>query len=308
MNNVFCTVVSKLRLYQLVAFVMSVHEVLDNFLIYVLCVDDDSFNLLNKIQFNNVRLVHLCSFNDKRLLSLKNERALNEYCWTLKPFFIYHLIKKNNFIERITYVDSDLFFWRNPEKIFLNQPDSSILLSKGNLVIPFLEKEIIQKLQELMGLYNSGFISFKNDKIGRSCIKWWKEKCLNSCINTPQEGQFGDQKYLDDIPALFKNTEVIKTPGVNIGHWNNLGHEFCLTEGKITVDGDELICYHFSGFRIVNKDTIITIHEIGRVDTPFFYQIYKEILKKIINMVCKADKDFDGFANKEDLMHGEGGV
>ncbi len=221
----------------------------------------------------------------------------------MKPFFIDYLIKQNNFIERITYVDSDLFFWRSPEKIFLNQPNGSILLSKGSLAIPFLENDIIQKLQGLMGMYNSGFISFKNDKIGRSCIKWWKEKCLESCINTPQAGQFGDQKYLDCVPSLFENTEEITTPGVNIGHWNNLGHEFYLSDGKITIDGNELICYHFSGFRIIDKDAIIAIHETDRVDIPFFYHMYREILKSVINMVNSADKAFNGFAIKEDLAH-----
>ena len=188
-------------------------------------------------------------------------------------------------------------------KIFSNQPDCSILLSKGNLIIPFLEDALAQKLQKLMGRYNSGFISFKNDKTGRSCVKWWKEKCLNSCINIPKEGQFGDQKYLDEVPSLFESTQEIKTPGVNIGHWNNAAHEFTLKDGKVMIDDDELICYHFSGFRIINKDVIITIHEIGKVDTPFFYQIYYKILKRIIEMVHSADKDFNGFAIKEDLVY-----
>jgi len=108
---------------------------------------------------------------------------------------------------------------------------------------------------------------------------------------------------LDEVPKLFDNTAEIKIAGVNIGHWNNSNHEFSVINKKIMIDNDKLICYHFSGFRIIDENTIITVHELSRANIPFFYQIYKEVLKRVIKMISDIDMDFNGFATAEDLIY-----
>lgn len=302
MNNNYCTVLSKLRLYQAIAFFGSLYQTLDDFYVYTLCADDDTYNLLKKMKLKNIEPVHINELQDESLIELRNKRKLNEYCWTLKPVFLEYIFLTSPKIERLTYVDADLFFWQNPSDIFALQAESSVLLSRGEIIIPFQSLSLIKIIQELLGNYNSGFVSFKNDEVGRSCIEWWKTKCLDSCINLPDSGQFGDQKYLDEFKQLFPNIDEITTPGVNIGHWNNLNSNFYLHNGEIFVDEHKLICYHFSGFRIISKDLIIQVHEADRIGLPFFYEIYKVILKNAIDFVMDIDPNFDGFAIEEDLI------
>lgn len=49
---------------------------------------------------------------------------------------------------------------------------------------------------------------------------------------------------------------------MNIGHWNYGQHSYQEENGRILLeDGNPLICYHFSGFRILSKDDMQQIHE-----------------------------------------------
>ena len=75
-------------------------------------------------------------------------------------------------------------------------------------------KEINNNIQSLTGNFNSGFISFKKDIDGLSCVNWWDKMCIDSCTSNPEDNKFGDQKYLDDMPFLFNNVYEITTQGV----------------------------------------------------------------------------------------------
>jgi hypothetical protein len=304
MNSAFCTILSKARFYQAIAFFGSMYEVMNDFNLHVLCVDDEAYNLLKKMNWRNITVTHLNNLQDEGLQGLKQKRKLSEFCWTLKPIFIEYLMKNNPTLERITYVDSDLFFFSNPSVIFENQAYASVLLSRGDVYVPSFSPQFTDFMQDLTGKYNSGFISFKNDAKGIECLKWWKKKCIDNCSADLKVGSFGDQKYLDFMPSLFQGVYDISTIGVNIGHWNYARYRFHVFNGKWYVDQSKLICYHFSGFRIISKNDIAQIYEPGRIDFPFVYQIYKEIIKHVISTIEGIEPKFNGFATQEDMTSG----
>lgn len=301
MGSVFCTILSKYRLYQAMAMFCSLHEVMSDFIIHTLCVDGDTYELLSKMNWENVRLTVMDDLDDEGLTRLRNTRRLNEYCWTLKPVYLDYLFERNPQLLRITYIDSDLFFFSDPSVIFRAQPHSSVLLSKGDIRIPILDTRDTSIIQSMLGNYNSGFISFKQDETGRKCLAWWKEQCLECCASMPAGGRFGDQKYLDDMPELFPNVAEIETPGVNLGHWNSFYYNFSLYQGAVYADLNKLICYHFSGFRVLKGGGVLMIHEADRICKPFFYAIYVDILQKMVDSIRIIEPDFDGCSNQEDL-------
>ncbi|MGG7058982.1 hypothetical protein ACQPUY_14340 [Clostridium nigeriense] len=291
-NSVFSMVVSKTRLIQAIACFLSLYKTMDDFKIYILCVDEKSYEFLKKINLDRIVLVTIDELNRKDLLEIKASRKLNQYCWTLKPAFIKYIFTLDDSIERVTYIDSDLFFYQNPNLIFENQPDASVLLSSGEIFLPMASKDINQTVQSLTGNFNSGFISFKKDIDGLACVNWWDKMCIESCTSNPKDNKFGDQKYLDDMPFLFNNVYEITTPGINIGHWNYLKYKFTVLNDTIVVNNNKLIFYHFSGFRIISKYDIRQVHEENRVNIPFIYQIYRRALEKIIDDVEKIDPEF----------------
>lgn len=291
-NSVFCMVVSRTRLIQAIACFLSLYKNMDNFKVYILCVDEKCYEFLKEINSDKIVLVTIAELNREDLLAIKASRKLNQYCWTLKPGFIKHIFTLDDSINRVTYIDSDLFFYQNPNVIFENQPDASILLSSGEIFLPMYSKEFNQTMQTLTGNFNSGFISFKKDINGLQCVNWWDKMCVDSCTSNPEDNKFGDQKYLDDMPFLFNNVYEITTQGINIGHWNYLKYKFTVSNDNVMVNNNKLIFYHFSGFRIISKYDIRQVHEEDRVNIPFIYQIYKRALGKIIDDVEKIDPNF----------------
>ncbi|MBS5940014.1 hypothetical protein [Clostridium sp.] len=294
-ESVFCMVVSRTRLIQAIACFLSLYKTMDNFKVYILCVDEKCYEFLKKINFDKIVLVTISELNREDLLAIKASRKLNQYCWTLKPGFIKYILTLEESIKRVTYIDSDLFFYQNPNVIFENQPYDSVLLSSGEVFLPMYSKEVNNTIQSLTGNFNSGFISFIKDIDGLSCVNWWDKMCVDSCTSNPEDNKFGDQKYLDDMPFLFNNVYEITTQGVNIGHWNSSKYKFTVLNDTIMVNNNKLIFYHFSGFRIISKYDIRQVHEQDRVNTPFIYQIYRRGLEKIIDDVEKIDPDFKGY-------------
>lgn len=300
MEQVFCTVVSRLRVFQALALFNSLHNVLSRFILFVLCVDDETFVLLSRLNWPKIHLVHIHDVTGESLAGLRKQRKLNEFCWTLKPIFIQSLFTTYPDLESLTFIDADLFFWNDPTLLFKRQPEAAVLLSNGEIDMPDVEDSIVDQLQDLLGKYNSGFIHFKRSPRGLYCLDWWKKKCISACLSVPEGGRFGDQKYLDEMRELPGVQEIV-TPGVNIGHWNTGRHVYQFHGKRLFMDDYPLICYHFSGFRIPDRDKIMLIHEMDRIDLPFFYGIYKSILDDIMEMVERIDPEFDGFADQEDL-------
>lgn len=291
-ESIFCMVVSRTRLIQAIACFLSLYKTMDNFKVYILCADEKCYEFLKEINLDKIVLVTIYELNRKDLLEIKASRKLNQYCWTLKPGFIKYIFSLDDSIERVTYIDSDLFFYQNPNVIFENQPYASVLLSSGEIFLPMYSKEFNNTMQALTGNFNSGFISFKKDTNGLECVNWWDKMCVDSCTSNPEDNKFGDQKYLDDMPFLFNDVYEITTQGINIGHWNYSKYNFTVVNDNIMVNNNKLIFYHFSGFRIISKYDIRQVHEQDRVDIPFIYPIYKRALGKIIDDVEKIDPDF----------------
>ncbi|MDD7793360.1 putative nucleotide-diphospho-sugar transferase [Clostridium sp. 'White wine YQ'] len=267
----------------------------------MLCIDDETYSLLSKINFNHVILITLNELKDDSIIKLRKERKLNEFCWTLKPIFIESLLCNYYSLERITFIDSDLYFFSNPTIIFENQPTSSVLLSCSDVYVPSFSPIINGLVEDLTGKYNSGFISFKNDLTSKLFLKSWKVKCIERCSDNIDNNSFGDQKYLDTLPYTFENISSISTPGVNIGHWNYARYKFHILDGMCFIDKSKLICYHFSGFRIVSKTQIFQLYEFNRIDFPFIYSFYKNVIKDIIVDIEQIDPYFNGFSTEGNM-------
>ncbi|MEH7273551.1 putative nucleotide-diphospho-sugar transferase [Neobacillus vireti] len=302
MESVYCTIMTKSRLYQFLALISSLNKVrAGEFRFHVLCVDKETYNLLKKLNWD-----HVIATRDKELgediLALKKERRIHEYCWSLKALWLETIFQKNPEVMRVTFMDSDLYFWDDPELIFNVQPDCSVLLSREEKYHPEWKGNFVKRLKRLTGEYNSGFISFKRDKMGTACLAWWREKTLEACRIDPRKGIFGDQRYLNEMPKLFSNICDITTAGVNVGIWNYRKYTFFEKNGQVFIDRTPLIFYHFSGVRVINQDNKVELVHGTHENTPFVFTIYQNILTQLVTKVREVEPLFDGFATKEDLQ------
>jgi hypothetical protein len=112
--------------------------------------------------------------------------------------------------------------------------------------------------QKRFGTYNTGFTGFRNTEVGRRCVEWWAERCLEWCDDKLEGDKFADQKYIEEFPRLAESTAVIDHPGVNCAPWNASGRRFSRHGNDIAVDGRPLLLYHFAKVKRVRPWCIAT--------------------------------------------------
>jgi len=177
-------------------------------------------------------------FEDTELLHIKTERTRQEYCWTCTPSTVLYVLNNEPHVDKITYLDADLMFFSDPEQIFLEAKDSSIIITEHRY-LPEFDKSLTN------GIYNVQFVTFCRDKEGLRAADWWRDRCNEWCYARCEDNKFGDQKYLDDWLDRFKGVHVVKNLGAGLAPWNAV--KYCISEvnSKIMVEKDELIFYHF---------------------------------------------------------------
>jgi len=288
MQNVFCIILSKYRLYQGIALYRSIAYNYSNFKVFFLCVDDETYQLCHALSLENAYILSDNELEDIRLVNAKATRRLNEYCWTLKPFFLLYVLKKYDFIDNAVSLDADICFFNDPSPIFTNQNGYSVLLSEHAYLDPN------SQVEQMCGKYNSGFIVFKKCHTSIKLLEWWAEKCIEWCYDRAEEGRFGDQKYLDFMPHLFEGVRSIMTPGVNIAPWNDDRYHFSLRDSNVYVNDSKLICYHFCGLRLINKNAFALLMGSQRLNSEI-HTPYTLVLQEVISDIEKITPGFSGY-------------
>jgi hypothetical protein len=245
-------------------------------------MDSETYNTLLKLELVNVKLVKLKVIETDALRMVKKERKLNEYCWTLKPFFLEYVLLRYGDLDRVTHLDADLYFYSDPTRLFENQSQSSILISDHDYA------DIYKESEQSAGKTNSGIVSFKRNKNGIQCLRWWRDKCLEWCYERVEGNKFSDQRYLDEIPSLFEGVDYITTPGVNIAPWNDKKYKISLLNNEILIDKNRLIMYHFSCYKIINKKEFLLSFG-DNIPIPIIYEPYTQALEKAINDIDKLN-------------------
>ena len=295
MNNIYCTILSKFRVYQGMVLYRSLLHNTQTFRMYILCIDEDSYSICNKMNLQNAVLIRVEDLGNGLLLQKRYERELNEFCWTVKPFLVEYILKQCQPEEYVTYVDSDICFFNNPSIIYNERINWDVLLSEHDFSPGY------KSVESMCGKYNSGFIIFKNVENARHVVSWWQDRCMEWCHDRPEADKFGDQKYLDYIPIIFKKVGSIFTAGVNIGPWNESKYHIRREGGAIYINKNKLICYHFSGFRVVGKNRVALIG--GSRDTNSLLQVpYTHVIKGVIEDIEKVAPNFDGYSLEEKFI------
>jgi hypothetical protein len=147
-------------------------------------------------------------------------------------------------VDLLTYLDSDLFFFADPELLYEEIGENSVALI-GHRFPPHLQE------MEDHGKYNVGWLSFRRDEPGLACLKWYRERCNEWCYDRVEEGRFADQKYLDYFPGKFPGVIELEHKGANLAPWNIANYTLTRNAAAVMVDEHPLIFYHFQGIKQV---------------------------------------------------------
>ena len=173
----FVTLFDLLFLPQGLALHRSMERHAGNYTLWILCMDDEVYEILSIMKLPNVQLLQLSLVETKELKRVKPERTVGEYCWTVTPFAPKFVFKADISVKKVTYLDADLWFRKSPAPIFqeFDQTGKSVLITDHAYAPEY-------DLSEKSGKYCVQFTTFAREG-SESVRKWWEDRCIEWCLS-----------------------------------------------------------------------------------------------------------------------------
>lgn len=292
----YCTLFDHSYLSRGLALYDSLLQYENEAMLYILAMDDVCYNKLKELKLDNAVIISEDEFETEELKRLKKERGRGEYCWTCTSFLIEYVLDKYK-VGLCTYLDSDIFFFHSPNKIFEEMESYSVLITPHN----FAE---YCDFSSASGRYCVQFLPFLDNKQGREVLEDWKQKCIQCCELAPEKGHCGDQKYLDDWCGQFAGVCETENPGVGVAPWNAARFRFKQKKGQVFISEKErtqelpLIFYHFHGLKFFDGGGVLVTAPGYIISDEVIEYIYKSYFRKIEEIHSKYDLgsevDYDG--------------
>lgn len=262
------------------------------FTCWMLCLDDPSRALLEKLRLPHARLLEASALEafDGELAATKADRSRVEYYWTTTPALPLWLMGREK-LSLVTYLDADLFFFSSPEALFTELGDRSIL------IVPHAFPEPTAELLQY-GIFNVGALAFRDDSAGRACLERWRRQCIEWCRATPEPGRFGDQVYLNEWPVLWGDQLAIaQHPGLGAGPWNE--RALSLTAPRRSgappqVNDHDMVFFHFHGLKTLSPRvaSVVSMYHPRPATKRFLYGPYLRAHREAWREVAAVDPTF----------------
>ena len=292
MTREFCTLFFSNYLVKAVAMHRSLlRHYGDRFRLTAFCFDEESYELLGRMdmpQLDLVRLEELEAF-DAELLAVKSDRTDAEYCWTSTPALSLYMFAKRPQIDMITYLDADLMFFRDAETLFEEMGDDSIAITPHRF-----SPEYMHQIEH--GVYCVQWVTFRRDERGLEALQWWHDRCIEWCYYRLEDGKLGDQKYLDDWPERFAGVCSIDNKGGGLAPWNIAQYRLEKRGDSVLVDEDELVFFHYHRVKVGNNgrhDWRPPGYEITPRQRRIVYDPYVRELDAALAQIRAAEPGFD---------------
>lgn len=182
---------------------------------------------------------------DPAYAATRATRSRVEFYFTATPVLVRHCLRREPAAVRMTYLDSDLYFFRPASQVLAEQGDASV----GIVPHRFTARS---RSSAHHGTYNVSWVSFRRDADGLAAVDWWRERCLEWCYDRVEGTRFADQGYLDEFPARFRGVRSLEHPGINTAPWNLEPDGVTATADGPASSGRPVIFFHFQGIREVD--------------------------------------------------------
>ena len=260
----YVTLFDSLFLPQGLALHASMQRHADSYTLWVLCMDNTAYEVLQRLMLPNVRLLQLEQLETDALKRVKIGRSRVEYCWTLTPFTPRFVFDADPTVTRVTYVDADMWLRKSPTRIFQElEVSEKLVLITDHGYAPEYDQSATS------GQYCVQFMTFCRE--GSEIVrKWWEERCIEWCYGRIEDGKFGDQKYLDDWTERFPDkVHVLQHQEWMLAPWNSIRFPY-----------NGAILHHFHGLRIVDESKcVLGEYSIPLVVLEYIYKPYLTDLK-----------------------------
>lgn len=188
-------------------------------------------------------------------LRMATAYSLMELATAVKPFLLRRLRRR---AEVVLYLDPDIQVFAPFGEITDLATAHAVVLTPHTLEpIPRDGMEPGEAVIMGTGIFNLGFVAVGQGS--EAFLDYWAERLRHDAIVAPEQQLFTDQRWVDQVPALFRH-HVVRDPGCNVAYWNvwqrPIGQD---AAGRWTAGGYPLRFFHFSGYR-PEKPWLLTLH------------------------------------------------
>ncbi|HUA52664.1 MAG TPA: hypothetical protein VMB81_10895 [Candidatus Sulfotelmatobacter sp.] len=239
----YCTYLDHNYVPRVLVMVDSLRRQGGSFRLHVLCLSELCARMLGELAVPEIAPIRLEALERRypELVTVKPTRTVIEYFFTLTPFLPAFCMDQDGALDEITYLDSDLCFFADPQMIFDMIGDRSIGIVPQHL-------SAYWSFAAKFGRFNVGWITYRRTGPGLRCLIRYCQDCLAWCFERLEPDRFSDQKYLDRWPDAFgDDLAVIEHKGVNVALYNVDAYTVTEHAGRIWCDDEPLIFYHFHG-------------------------------------------------------------
>jgi hypothetical protein len=286
----FCTLFDRNYVFKALVLHRSLLRHCPSFHLTAFCFDEEARRVFEALELPNVSTVSLEELEayEAELLGVKPDRSPVEYMWTATPSLPLYELAAWPELAEVTYLDADLMFFSDPEPIFEEMGDASVLITPHRFS-PELAHHAIN------GIYNVQFLTFRRDERGLEALRWWHDRCIEWCYYRFEAGKLGDQKYLDDWPERFEGVHVSRHKGCGLAPWNITQFDVHETASGIRVDEDPLLFFHYHRVRLLAEGGFVWRppgYYISPQNRRLIYAPYLEELSRAIEDVQRLVPGF----------------
>lgn len=158
--------------------------------IWICCIDDFSFSILNNAELDNVTIINSKSFETRELLELKKTCDEKEYTCLLRAYYLYFILKNNYSVNNLLYVGTDIYFYKSPVYLLKEFENGSIFLyrqSKTN--------------EKSKSNFKTDLIGFRRDKNTLECLISWKDKSIGWDL---------EESYINTWPSCMRGVRILE--------------------------------------------------------------------------------------------------
>jgi len=227
-------------------------------------MDTQAKAILDAMGKSTLKTIALEEAETPELLAIKPTRNRAEYCWTLTSLTPKLVFDRDATVNRVTYLDADIYFLKSVQPIFdeFEASGKSVLITEHAYDLEYDQAET-------SGKYCVQFMTFVREA-SEPVRKWWHERCVEWCFDRQEDGKFGDQKYLDDWTVRFgQHVHVLTKIDAILAPWNARRFPF-----------DRALVWHFHGLRLLKNGKVL-LHRLYVVPDAVDEKIYLPYLHEL---------------------------
>ena len=280
----FCTLFDSNYLDKGLALCDSLTNVMAEFKIYILAMDEKCYEILCDLKNNHIIPIRLSDFENEKLLAVKAERSAAEYCWTCSGSLILYVLETYG-ETNCTYIDADLYFYRDPSFLIDEMIDNgkSVSIIEHGFKKDFMYEHSVNG----SGRFCVEFNTFLNNEKSLVVLKQWIDDILKEC-SADTKGNLGDQSYLTEWPEKYDCVHIVENIGAGIAPWNLNRFKLEKMESQVPVvseigkktNPEKAVFYHFHNVKYIDRTQVnIGVYQrYWKVDEELVEAVYRPYL------------------------------